>query len=96
MDILIRPIITEKATMDSEGNNRFTFVVDRRANKLEIKKAIESFYGVNIDKVRTLIMPAKTSVKYTKAGTVEGGKGAYKKAIVDVRSGETIDLYSNI
>ena len=96
MDILIRPIITEKATMDSEDNNRFTFVVDRRANKLEIKKAIEQFYGINVEKVRTLIMPNKTSVKYTKAGMVEGGKGAYKKAIVEVRSGETIDLYSNI
>ena len=63
---------------------------------LEIKKAVENFYGINVEKVRTLIMPAKTSVKYTKAGMVEGGKGAYKKAIVEVRSGETIDLYSNI
>lgn len=96
MEILIRPIITEKATAESEDRNRFTFVVDRRANKIEIKKAVEKFYGVNVDKVRTMIMPNKISVKYTKAGMVEGGKGAYKKAIVEVRSGETIDLYSNI
>jgi len=96
MEILIRPIITEKATADSEDNNRFTFVVDRRANKIEIKKAVEKFYGVNVDKVRTMIMPNKKSIKYTKSGMVEGGKGAYKKAIVEVRSGETIDLYSNI
>ena len=96
MKILIRPIITEKATADSEDNNRFAFVVDRRANKIEIKKAVEQFYGVNVENVRTSVMPAKRSVKYTKAGMVEGGKGAYKKAIVEVRSGETIDLYSNI
>jgi len=96
MNILIRPIITEKATADSEDNNRFAFVVDKRANKIEIKKAVESFYGVNVENVRTMIMPKKRSVKYTKAGMVEGGKGSYKKAIVEVRSGETIDLYSNI
>ena len=96
MGILIRPIITEKATADSEDRNRFAFEVARRANKIEIKKAIEDFYGVNVERVRTSIMPAKKSVKYTKAGMVEGKKNAYKKAIVDVRSGETIDLYSNI
>ena len=96
MNILIRPIITEKATADSEDNNRFAFVVDKRANKIEIKKAVESFYGVNVENVRTMIMPKKRSIKYTKAGMVEGGKGSYKKAIVEVRSGETIDLYSNI
>ena len=96
MNILIRPIITEKATADSEDNNRFAFVVDKRANKIEIKKAVESFYGVNVENVRTMIMPQKRSIKYTKAGMVEGGKGSYKKAIIEVRSGETIDLYSNI
>ena len=96
MNILIKPIITEKATADSEDNNRFAFVVDKRANKIEIKKAVETFYGVNVEKVRTIIMPNKRSVKHTKAGMVEGGKGSYKKAIIQVRSGETIDLYSNI
>lgn len=96
MGILIRPIVTEKATADNEERNRFAFVVEKSANKIEIKKAVEEFYGVNVEKVRTVIMPAKRSVKYTKGGMVVGKKDSYKKAIVDVRSGETIDLYSNI
>mgnify|MGYP000922925799 FL=1 len=96
MDILIRPIITEKASAASEDANCFSFEVYKRANKVEIKKAIESFYGVNVDSVRTMIVPAKRSVRYTKAGMIEGKKSSYKKAIVQVRSGEVIDLYSNI
>lgn len=96
MDILIRPIITEKANAASEDANCFSFEVYKRANKVEIKKAIESFYGVNVDSVRTMIVPAKRSVRYTKAGMIEGKKSSYKKAIVQVRSGEVIDLYSNI
>jgi large subunit ribosomal protein L23 len=70
--------------------------VQRKANKVQIKKAVESFYGVNIERVRTMIVPAKRSIKYTKRGVVEGRKSAYKKAIVEVRSGEVIDLYGNI
>ncbi len=96
MDILIRPIITEKATAASEKANCFAFEVDKRANKVQIKKAIESFYGINVDSVRTMIVPAKRSVRYTKAGMISGKKSSYKKAIVQVRSGEVIDLYSNI
>jgi len=96
MDILIRPIITEKATAASEAANCYAFEVDKRANKVQIKKAIESFYGINVDKVRTMIVPAKRSVRYTKAGMIAGKKSSYKKAIVQVRGGEVIDLYSNI
>lgn len=96
MDILIRPIITEKATAASEKANCFSFEVDKRANKVQIKKAIESFYGINVDSVRTMIVPAKRSVRYTKAGMISGKKSSYKKAIVQVRGGEVIDLYSNI
>lgn len=96
MGILIRPVITEKATTDSEDNNRFAFVVDKRANKIEIKKAIEELYGVNIDAIRTMIVPGKKKSRNTKNGIVTGNTGSYKKAIVEVRSGETIDLYSNI
>ncbi len=96
MDILIRPIITEKATAASEDFNCYVFEVDKRANKVQIKKAIESFYGVNIDSVRTMIVAAKKSMRQTKAGMIEGKKKSYKKAIVQVRSGEVIDLYSNI
>jgi large subunit ribosomal protein L23 len=96
MDILIRPIITEKATAQSEDANCYAFEVDRRANKVEIKKAIEDFYGVTIERVRTMVVPAKRSVRYTKGGMIEGRKGAYKKAIVQVSNGEVIDLYGNI
>ncbi|MDX5427822.1 MAG: 50S ribosomal protein L23 [Bacteroidota bacterium] len=96
MGVLIKPIITEKATADQENSNRFAFVVDKKANKLEIKKAVEQFYGVNVEKVRTMVVPGKRKVRFTKGGMVEGNSGSYKKAVVEVRSGETIDLYSNI
>lgn len=95
--IIKKPIITEKATADSENNNRFAFVVDRKANKIEIKKAIEKMYGVSVASVRTLNYGGgKPSVKYTNKGIVEQSNGVWKKAIVTVAEGETIDLYSNI
>ena len=94
--ILIRPVITEKASTDSERMNRYTFVVARKSNKVEIKKAVEAAYNVNVESVRTLIVPAKKVVRFTKAGTLSGNKPAYKKAIVDVRGGESIDFYANL
>jgi large subunit ribosomal protein L23 len=96
MNILIKPIITEKATKDGELHNRFSFIVHKKANKVEIRKAIEEAYQVHVEAVRTMIMPSKRKVRYTKGGTIEGGTGSYKKAIIDVRKGETIDLYSTI
>lgn len=96
-NIIKKPLITEKATQDSELNNRFAFVVDRKANKIEIKKAIEKMYGVSIESVRTLTYGGgKPSVKYTNKGVVEQRNSVWKKAIVTVAEGETIDLYSNI
>ena len=96
-NIIKKPLITEKATQDSELNNRFAFVVDRKANKIEIKKAIEKMYGVTVDSVRTLTYGGgKPSVKYTNKGIVEQRNSVWKKAIVTVAEGETIDLYSNI
>ncbi len=96
MSILIKPIITEKATDQSEVFNRFAFRVDKAANKIEIKEAIESAYGVSVHKVRTMIYPIKRSTKFTKKGVVSGKIGAYKKAIVELAEGDTIDFYSNI
>ncbi len=96
MDILVKPIITEKAAAESEDNNKFSFVVRKNANKVQIKKAVEDFYGVNVEAVRTMVVPSKRKARYSKSGVVEGRKSSYKKAIVEVRSGETIDLYSNI
>jgi large subunit ribosomal protein L23 len=96
MDILIKPIITEKATNDSELFNRYAFVVNKKANKLEIKNAIAKAYGVEIESVKTMNYPVQRNTKYTKSGIVQAMKGAYKKAIVQLAEGESIDFYSNI
>ena len=96
MSILIKPIITEKMTNDSELNNRYGFVVDKNANKVEIKKAVELTYGVSVEAVRTMNYPVKRTTKFTKTGVVSGKKGAYKKAIVQIAEGDNIDFYSNI
>ncbi|WP_457616714.1 50S ribosomal protein L23 [Lutibacter sp.] len=96
MSILIKPIITEKATNDSELFNRYAFVVDKKANKLEIKNAVEETYGVAIESVRTMNYPVQRKTKYTKSGVVQAKSGAYKKAIVQLAEGESIDFYSNI
>ncbi|MEO5942827.1 MAG: 50S ribosomal protein L23 [Ferruginibacter sp.] len=95
-DVLIKPILSEKANKQSEKMNRYTFVVDRKANKLEIKKAVELFYGVQVNEVNTLVMPSKLKSKYTKAGYIVGRKSAKKKAVVTVAEGESIDLYGSI
>ena len=96
MSILIKPIITEKATNDSEVNNRYSFVVAKKANKLEIKSAVQSAYGVSIESVKTLNYPVQKSTKYTKKGLVTGTKGGSKKAIVQLAEGESIDFYNNL
>ena len=96
MSILIKPIITEKATNDSELYNRYAFVVDKRANKIEIKDAVETAYGVTISSVKTLNYPLKRSTKFTKKGLVTGTKSGYKKAIVQLAEGESIDFYNNL
>jgi len=96
MNILIKPIITEKATADAEDQNQFAFVVHRNANKIQIREAIQNIYSVNVESVNTMVVAGKRKMRYTKTGTLSGSTGAYKKAIVTVRSGETIDLYSNI
>ena len=96
MNILIRPVITEKMTDESEKYNRFGFIVDRRANKLEIKDAVEKMYGVSVEKVRTMVYPGKAKSRNTKGGVISGRTNSYKKAIVDVAEGESIDFYGNI
>ena len=96
MNILIKPVITEKMTDESEKFNRFGFIVDRRANKLEIKDAVEKMYGVSVEKVRTMVYPGKAKSRNTKGGIISGRTNSYKKAIVDVAEGESIDFYGNI
>lgn len=95
-EILVKPILTEKANNQQEKLRRYAFKVNRKANKLEIKKAIEEFYGVSVTDVNTVVVPGKNKTRFTKAGFIKGVKPAYKKAYVTVAEGETIDLYSNI
>ena len=96
MEILKKPILTEKVSKLTEKLNRFAFKVDHRANKLEIKNAIEKMYGVSIDSVNTMIVFGKMKSRNTKAGMVTGNAAKYKKAIVTLKGSETIDFYSNI
>ena len=96
MDILIKPIVTEKMTDQSEKFNRFGFVVNRRATKIEIKAAVESMYNVKVAAVNTMNYQGKKKSRYTKAGVIEGRTPSFKKAIVTLVEGDNIDFYSNI
>jgi len=95
-DVLIKPILSEKANSQQDKLRRYAFRVAKKANKLEIKKAVESFYGVSVIDVNTVVAPAKSKTRFTKAGVISGQKPSFKKAFVTVAEGETIDLYSNI
>jgi large subunit ribosomal protein L23 len=97
MKIIIKPIITEKMTKISEKfPTRFGFVVEKKANKIEIKKAVEELYGVKVIDVNTINYSGKVKSRYTKAGFLTGRTNHFKKAIVTLAAGETIDFYSNI
>jgi large subunit ribosomal protein L23 len=96
IDVLIKPVLTEKVNKQIEKSQRYTFVVSRDANKLEIKKAVEQFYGVNVTDVNTMVMPAKNKMRQTKSGVVRGRKPAKKKAVVCLAAGEEINLYGEI
>lgn len=95
-NVLIKPIITEKMTALGDKLGRVGFVVDRKANKIEIKKAVEKMYGVSVKAVNTMVVPGKAMSRNTKAGVIKGVKSSYKKAIITLADGETIDFYSNI
>jgi large subunit ribosomal protein L23 len=96
MNILVKPIVTEKMTAQSERYNRYGFVVDKRATKDQIKRAVEGLYSVSVDTVNTMIYGGKRKSRYTKSGVISGKTNAYKKAIVTLVEGDTIDFYSNI
>jgi large subunit ribosomal protein L23 len=95
MSVLIRPLVTEKVSALNE-KGKYGFIVDIRANKLEIKEAVNKMYGVNVVAVNTISVMGKRKVRFTKAGVVEGRKPNYKKAIVTLAPGEVIDFYSNV
>jgi len=96
MDILVKPLVTEKMTDQAERFNRYGFVVDRRATKPQIKKAVESLYDVTVDTVNTMVYGGKVKSRYTKGGVITGKTVSYKKAVVTLADGESIDFYSNI
>ncbi len=96
MEILQKPIITEKMTIQGEKMNRFGFIVDVRANKIQIKNAVEELYNVTVESVNTMRYGGKNKSRYTKTGILHGKTNAFKKAIVTLQEGDTIDFYSNI
>lgn len=95
-NILIKPILTEKMTVQGEKLNSYGFFVDKNANKIQIKNAVEKLYGVTVESVNTMCYTGKQRMRYTRRGIVSGKTPSYKKAIVRLVDGDTIDFYSNI
>lgn len=96
MNIIIRPVVTEKMTLISEKLNRYGFIVEKQANRLQVKKAVEDLYGVTVESVNTMRYGGKRKVRFTRAGVQAGKTNSYKKAIVTLKDGEKIDFFSNI
>ena len=96
MDIMIKPVVTEKANALTEKLNRYTFKVTPSANKYQIKSLVESLYGVKVVAVNTMNYDGKRKSRYTKSGMLNGKVAAFKKAVVTLTEGETINFYSNI
>ncbi len=96
MGIIIKPVVTEKMTKLTDKFNRYGFRVKKDANKLQIKDAVEKMYNVTVVKVNTMNYGGKKKSRYTKSGLLEGKTSAYKKALVTLKEGDTIDFYSNI
>jgi len=96
MEIIQKPIVTEKMTGLGEKLNRYGFRVQKEANKIQIKKAVEAMYDVTVTDVNTMIVAPKKKSRMTKSGIINGKTSAYKKAVVTVKQGEQIDFYSNI
>lgn len=96
MSILKKPLITEKMTKAGEKLGQYGFVVDVKANKIQIKQAVEKMYNVTVATVNTMKYAGKRKTRFTKTGVQAGTTGAFKKAVVTLKKGETIDFYSNI
>ena len=95
-EILVQPVISEKMTGLGEKLNRVAFIVNKKANKIEIKSAVESMYGVKVAAVNTMVNVGKKKSRFTRGGVIAGKTGSFKKAIITLAEGETIDFYSNI
>lgn len=96
MDIIVRPIVTEKMNAQADGLQKYGFVVNKKANKVQIKKAVENLYGVTVESVNTMLYAGKRKSRYTRTGYITGKENAFKKAVITLREGDTIDFYSNI
>ncbi|MBR0273018.1 MAG: 50S ribosomal protein L23 [Bacteroidaceae bacterium] len=96
MGYIIKPLVTEKMTNITEKQNKFGFIVRPEANKVEIKNEVEALYNVTVTDISTARYAGKNKSRYTKAGLIKGRTNAFKKAIVTLKEGETIDFYSNI
>ena len=96
MSIIKQPIVTEKMSAASEKFGRYGFVVDKKANKIQIKNAVEKMYGVTVDSVRTMNYYGKIKSRFTKTGAIKGRKNTQKKAVIFLKKGEVIDFFSNI
>ena len=96
MSIIRRPIVTEKMTAASEKSGNYGFIVDKSANKIQIKQEVEKIYGVTVEAVRTMNYYGKQKSRYTKTGILHGRKNSSKKALVSLKKGDSIDFFSNI
>lgn len=96
MEILIKPLITEKMTAKAEKLNQYGFIVDKRANKFQIKAAIEELYNITVEEVNTMVYIGKKKFRGTKKGWISGRTNSFKKAIVKLKDGDVIDFYSNV
>lgn len=96
MEIILKPVITEKMTQKGEKLNQYGFIVHKKANKIQIKNAVKELYGVDVVDVNTMNYTGKNKTRFTKSGILSGRTNAFKKAIVTLAEGETIDFYSNI
>ncbi len=96
MAYIVKPLVTEKMTHVTEKENKYGFVVRPEATKLQIKNEVEALYNVTVESVNTMRYAGKNKSRYTKAGLLRGRTNAFKKAIVTLKEGDTIDFYSNI
>jgi len=96
MGIIMKPVITEKMTAKSKSLNQFGFIVDKRANKIQIKLEVKDLYGVEVLSVNTMNYSGKSKSRFTKSGVITGKTRAFKKAVVTLAEGESIDFFSNI
>jgi len=96
MGVILKPVITEKMTEKGEKLRQFGFIVAKDANKIQIKGEVETLYGVQVVSVNTMSYSGKRKSRNTKAGVISGKTNAFKKAVVTLAEGDSIDFFSNI